>query len=127
MRFFTMPILLIGVACTKPPVKSVMLGIPTGYIGEFTIIENQKNGRDFDGAALENFGDYVIEFNSIENNEAQVKDISPLMSRKEIVASYNDVTPIASGSRETVNVGDPIFTWDRDQENRKIICKVIKQ
>lgn len=72
----------------------VLLVVPNGYYGELTIKENVENGELPRANALENYGSYVYEFNDIDNAVVYVKDISPLMKAKKILASELNVAPI---------------------------------
>ena len=74
----------------------VLLVVPDQYRGELAIKQDAANGRQLDSAALENFGDYVYEFQEVTNGIVYVKNISHIRTANKINVSEMSVAPLNS-------------------------------
>ncbi len=91
IRFLSlMAALLSCVSCTEQP-DQVLIVIPLGYAGNLLIEENPSSGIGPNVSAYENYGDYVYEFQSIQNNRASVSNIQPILGAKEIHVSASTI------------------------------------
>lgn len=98
-------------SCRRLP-DSVLISVPDSYRGSFVIREDKTNGRQPDGAALENYSDWYWEFSKIDEI-VYVADIRPFMHATNISAAWASVSGYVQ-----------LFSWERDEKKQQIKCKI---
>ena len=89
-------VLLLGILFFKiflQPTPSVLLVVPNNFTGKL-IVKESNEGKSPQGAALENYNDYVYEFENIEDSIVFVKNILPILKATEIGASKINISPL---------------------------------